>query len=152
MSPEDVPADALTDLKADKNELSVWSVDPDGANLDIVLTAVASNRQSLSKVDYALLDESDLRSIAISCIRSEGGTPYTQANAVHCDLIELTVSKVARLAHAIMPLKRVRVPEKRIKVLLQDALADGMLDRGRMNSKFLSELEPSAPRGQPIQG
>lgn len=44
MAAGEIPADALTDLRADHNELSVWSVDPDnGTNLKMVLAALASS-------------------------------------------------------------------------------------------------------------
>jgi hypothetical protein len=44
----------------------------------------------------------------------------------------------------MMPLNRVRIPEKRIKTLLVDALRSGALDRGRIQAKLLAELEPKA--------
>lgn len=139
---EDVPADALTDLRANNNELSVWTVEADRTNLDMVLAAVASSRKGLDKLDYTLLDEASLPAIQIKCVRSEGNTPHAKANAsVHCDLVELTVQQVAQLAHHMMPLTRVRVPEKRVKGLLLDALNSSALDRGRLDPKLLAELE-----------
>jgi hypothetical protein len=142
MAAADVPADALTDLRADHNELSVWRVEPDLANLDVALAALASNRHHLDKLDYTLLDEATLPGIPIKCVRSDGSTPYLAANAtVHRDLIELTVQKVARLAEQMIGLQRVRVSEKQVERLLREALERGALDRTRMASKLLSELE-----------
>jgi hypothetical protein len=145
MAPEDVPADALTDLRTDKNELSVWSVEADGTNLDAVLAAVAANRHRLDKLDYTLLDEARLIPIQIKCERSEGITPHVTANgAMHRDLKELTVQKIAQLAKEMMPLTRVRVPETEVRGLLLEALKNGALDRGRIQAKLLSELESTA--------
>jgi hypothetical protein len=141
----DVPADALTDLRAQNNELSVWMVEADRSNLDVALTAVASNRKILEKLDYTLLDEAILSTIPIKCARSEGSSPYLTANAtVHRDLVELTVQKIARLAHEMMPLKRVRVTRQEVGILLRGALRSGALDRARIEPKLLSELEPTA--------
>ena len=143
MAPGDVPADALTDLRANNNELSVWSVELDRSNLDIALAAVASSRERLDKLDYTLLDEAILPEIPITCVGSEGDTPHLTANtAQHRALIELTVQKVAQLAHAMMPLSRGRVTETGVKRLLRDALQRGMLERARIKPKLLHELEP----------
>jgi len=142
MADGEVPADALTDLRANNNELSVWRVEPDGTNLNTVLAAVASSRLRLDKLDYTLFDEASLPAIPIKCLASEGSTPHLIANAtVHRDLIELTVRRVARLAQEMMLLERVRVSEKRVKALLLEALASGALDRARIDAGLLGELE-----------
>jgi hypothetical protein len=65
----DVPADALTDLRADRNELSLWSVVDDLANLNVVLVALASSRQRLDKIDYTLIDEALLPGIPVRCLK-----------------------------------------------------------------------------------
>src|SRR5437588_6099649 len=101
----DVPADALSDLRANNNELSVWRVELDQSNLNAAIVAAASNRDRLDKLDYVLFDEAILPAIPIKCVRSEGNTPHVSANAeIHSDLIELTVRTIARLAHEMMPL------------------------------------------------
>jgi hypothetical protein len=146
MAEADVPADVLTDLRTDHNALSVWRVQPDLANIDVALTALASNRQRLDKLDYTLLDEETLPAMQIRCVMSDGSTPYLVANTTaHRDLVELTVQKVARLAQEMIGLQRVRVPEKQVKRLLCDALERGVLDRSRIDPRLLVELElPSA--------
>jgi len=144
MEPGDVPADVLTDLRASNNDLSVWSVEQDRSNLDSVLVAVASSRERLDKIDYALLDEQVLPSLAIRCIRSDASTPHLGANgAMHRDLTELTVKKVASLAEAMMPLERVRVGEGKIRSMLLGAIQSSVLDRARIAPKLLAELEQS---------
>ena len=143
MQPGDVPADALSDLRATDNKLSVWSVQSDAANLDVVLTALAAHRERLDKIDYTLIDDSILPPIPIDSVRSDANTPYVSANPAHMDLIQLSVNKIARLAHVMMPLHRIRVSEKQVKKLLMDALRNGYLDRDRIKPDLLSELEPA---------
>ena len=113
MAAGDVPADALTDLRADHNELSVWRLEPDDlASLSMVLAALASSRQRLDKLDYTLFDEAILPKISVKCVKSDGSTPHPAANgALHRDLTELTAQKVVRIAVEIMPMERVWVPE-----------------------------------------
>ena len=72
----EVPADALTDLRANNNELSVWSVESDHGNLNVVLAAVASHRDRLDKLDYTLIDEAILLPIPMECVKSEASTPH----------------------------------------------------------------------------
>lgn len=79
----EIPAAALTDLRADSNALSFWRVEPDESNLSTVITALASNRDRLDKIDYALLDEAVLLNISIGCEETEGNTPYApQTNII----------------------------------------------------------------------
>jgi|ERR1017187_7088252 hypothetical protein len=139
----DVPADALSDLRSDQNELSVWRVEPDDpAILNTALAALASSRQRLDKLDYTLLDEAILPAIPIKCLKSDGRTPHSTANGtLHWDLTELTAQKVLVIAVEMMPLKRVRVSQKEVKRLLCDALEKGALDRARIAPGLLSELE-----------
>jgi hypothetical protein len=138
----EIPADALHDLRSTDNKLSVWSVESNCSNLQIALAALAANRKGLDKLDYTLIDEGILATIPIKYSRTNGGTPHMVANAtMHCDLIDLTVSKVANLAHQMMPLERVRVPERNVKLLLADALTKGELDRELIDQKLLNELE-----------
>lgn len=141
----EVPAEALTDLRANNNALSVWSVESDRANLNMVLAAIASHRDRLDKLDYTLVDEAILPPIAMEWVKSEANTPHPLANAsAHRDLIRLTVQKVARLAHEMMPLERVRVSERQIKRILVEALDSGVLDRARMKPGLLSEVQSTS--------
>ena len=141
MDDTDVPADALTDLRSDNNELSVWAVGPDGPDLTRVLTAFASARNHLDKLDYALIDEDIAKSIPIMVNPSEAATPYSTANRLHRSLCQLSVKKIAKLAEAIMALDKKRISEKQIKTMLVDALKSGALDRTRIDPKLLSQLE-----------
>ena len=50
-----VPADPLGDLKTDNNELSVWEVADDLADLDDLIAAMASVFENLSSCDVALV-------------------------------------------------------------------------------------------------
>jgi hypothetical protein len=141
----DVSSDALTDLRTTSNELWVWVVEDSAANLNTVIVALASDRQSLSKLDYALLDKAELRMLEIRWKQSEGETPHEAANkAWHRDLTQLTASKVALLAASMQPVDQrphTRVPEKEIREMLVAALQSGALNRARMQPSLLRELE-----------
>jgi len=142
MKPEDAPADALGDLRATDNILSVWSTGTDRSDLNAALLAVASSRMRLDKLDYTLFDEEALGALGIPCIKTDGDSPQLAANGtLHRDLVQLTVQNVAKLAHMMMPLERVRVPEKQVRLMLVAALKDGLLDRSRISEGLLSQLD-----------
>jgi hypothetical protein len=60
---------------------------------------------------------------------------------MHRDLVELTAQKIVRIATEMMPLQRFRLSERQVKGLLREALQGGTLDRTRVESKLLAELE-----------
>jgi hypothetical protein len=136
-----VPADALTDLRADNNALSVWRVESDQSNLSPVILAVTSGRQRIDKLYYTLIDETILGPINIALISMEAKTPCMEANLLHCDLIELTARKVVTLAHEMMNFQRERITESKVKRLLKAALQDNRLDRAIIHTDLLAELE-----------
>ena len=142
MSLDDIPADVLSDLRATNNELSVWSTESDRSDLDAVIVAAAASREHLDKLDYTLFDENALSSLGIRCVRSDGETPHRHANKeMHRDLVQLTAQKVVRLAYMMMPLERVRVSEKQVRLMLTRAIAQGDLERTRIAPKLLADIE-----------
>src|SRR5687767_10599468 len=108
----EVPAAALTDLRADANVLSLWRIEADRHNLTTVVTALASKRDRLDKLDYALVPEASVAAIPIASVEIDGDTPHRTANKYHRDLIELTGRKLCRLAEEIIAMERARVSEK----------------------------------------
>lgn len=142
MDTADVPADALADLKSGGNRLSVWRVEADKSNLHVVLTAVASNRERLDKLDYTLIDESLFSAINIAFVDADGVSAHTSANvALHRDLIQLTVARIAKLAEQMMPLERFRLSEKEVKRLLIAGLGSGELDQTKIDRRLLEQLK-----------
>ena len=138
----DVPADALADLRATHNQLSVWRVESgDAAGLKMALAALASNREKLDNLDYTLLDEALLPAIPTKYVKSDGATPHLAANGdLHCDLTDLTAGKVLRIAEAMMQMEHIRVPQSEVKRLLLDAVEEGALDRDKIDDRLKYEL------------
>ena len=118
----ELQADVLNDLQTKGNKLSVWRIDINRSNLQQVITALAANRDHISNLDYVLLEECTLSAFDIKIEDSPGETPDDEANAYHCELVELSLKKLLRLVKIIRKADRKRVTEPKIKQLLLEAI------------------------------
>lgn len=137
----EIQADALGDIRTDSNNLSVWEVEDDKSNLDQVITALAASCDSLSNLDYSLFDKSSLSKIGIKAETNKGKTPYERANNLHRDLIELTATKIVKLAEVMLhSSSRERVSEKQILTLIKAAVNSQQIDITRLNPNLAKKL------------
>jgi len=141
----DVPSDALVDLRTQKNELSVWRVEPGEGNLHAVIAALASNKTAkLDNLDYVLIDEQVVTNLGIQYVKTDGDSPHSDANSRwHCDLVELTGAKVLGLARE-MKLRQAehkRIQHTAVRVILKAALQAGALRRDSVHEGLLTALE-----------
>ena len=141
----DVPADALVDLRTQKNELSVWRVEPGEGNLNAVIAALASNKTDrLDNLDYVLIDEEVVTNLGIQYVKTDGDSPHSDANSRwHCDLVELTGAKVLGLAREMKrrQAEHKRVQHTAVRDILKAALQAGALQRASVNEGLLAALE-----------
>jgi len=138
----EVPAEAVQDVRADGNELSVWFVEPDRSNLDRVLTAIAANRQHFEKIDYAVFDEAVVERCGVTLRQSAGQLPDEDASRTwHRDLIELTGRKLVCVAEFIAAGSPERRPMNQIKALLAAAAREGHIRRELMRNELAAKLE-----------
>lgn len=137
----EIQADPLGDLATGNNTLSVWQVEDDKSNLEQVIAALAASRDTVSNLDYAIFDVDLLSSIGIKIEVNEGATPYEMANRWHRDLVELTATKLVRLAEAILVHShRERVPEKKVLRLIKDAVQNGQIDKTKLRPSITTKL------------
>lgn len=137
-------ADAIVDLKTSDNELSVWHIENDKSNLDQVVTAVASNRDQPSNLDYALLDASFLSKLGVTLEEAKGDTPVDRANSDwHRNMVKLTARKLVEFAELVAQhAAKERISEKRIRSLIQKAITVGAVDRGKIKPSLLEKIIP----------
>jgi hypothetical protein len=138
----EIQADAFGDLSTSNNTLSVWYVEDDKSNLDEVITALASNRDTISNLDYVLFNIDLVSSIGINIERNSGATPFETANHWHRDLTMLTASRLFKLVDIICNKNSSieRVQEKKIINLIGDAVNDGVIERAKLKEKIISAL------------
>ena len=75
----DWQGDALTDLATTKNSLSVYQADSD-AMVHQVIAGLATNRDKLANVDYAMIEGQLLDEMNLRVVPSDRGTPHSGVN------------------------------------------------------------------------
>jgi len=140
--PGDPSSDALRCLLTDRGDLSLWSVLDDQANLDDIVTALASNCEHLCKIDYFMIPQDQIEQLGIRLEAVGGATPALRANRWHIDAKDLTARTLAAIAHAMyVSGTHGRKSANQIKALLANALAANALERNSMKPSLLAELQ-----------
>jgi hypothetical protein len=100
----DIQADALTGcLRAQSNDLSVWQCDTarsDVSEIVLALTLVDS-KSRIDKMYIVLIDKNDIESDRINLKVTSGNTLIEDLQPRHRDLVDLTMTKLCRLAQLV---------------------------------------------------
>ena len=142
LQPGELQAGVFLDLRTDRNALSVYRADSDEDAVKIGV-AIAATRRSFGNLDYAIIEESELTAIGITPTQTDGRTPNSEVNQLHCDLNLLTMDKLIRLAHAVSRAQRRRIDTKSIRALLRSAFQSGDFDDpDNISPSLLTKLRP----------
>jgi len=139
-----VSSDLLRDFASSAATLSVWRVEDDRSNLDIVLTGFTAVWDKLDKLDFVLLDYAEVEAITGTLAITDGSTPFKPAVAEHRDITNLTIGKLVRLIE--MTRRRderffQRKTVKEIATLLDTAITDGTLDASTIKPKLHEDIK-----------
>ena len=133
--PEDsgLHCDALCDMRTKECLLSVYAITK---TIDVirVVVALAATRDEISLVDYVVFEDYGLKSFGIAVYQTEGETPDNGVNSSHYDLGNLTVKRLAQLTEIVSTGEYGRIMRCKIKVLLHDAVRNGLLDAKKVRS------------------
>ena len=103
---------------------------------------MAATRQNFSNMDYVVFADSDLERFGITVQQTPGITPDSRVNNLHYELGKLTVDRLVQLATIISIETPKRILEKRIKILLREAVSTGQLNNtNAMSQKMREKLE-----------
>ena len=139
-------ADVFRDLQTTLNVLSVYRADSDEDALKIGV-AIAATRMGFDNLDYAIIEESELTAIGITPAETEGGTPISEVNRLHCDLNLLTMDNLIQLAHAVSRGERVRIRRRLMERMLRSAFRSGDFDvPDKINAAMLTKLRAGDAR------
>jgi hypothetical protein len=137
-----VPADPLGDLRTDNNELSVWEVADDLADLDDLIAAMASVFESLSSCDVALVSEDSVLSRGIGWRSSRGHTRIARAEARHRDLHSLTGVDLVSIAEVFRRGSFHMFEDREVAVRLAAAVNRRDLDVDVLSKKWKALVAP----------
>lgn len=145
---DDLPSCIVSDLQADDNALSLWEIQDGELNLSEVIIAVASKQPgSRAYFDYALLKTDLVDDISLHLSRTDGDTPYLDANPHHRNLSNLSMHKLVYFAHLLCRSGKFhRTPWKEVRKSIMDAHKDGKLDVSRMRKGLKLELGIDEPK------
>ena len=144
---DEIQADALWDLKTEDNQLSVWHIEDDQSNLDLVLTALAANCQFIDNVDYVLIDQRTLTGLNIQVRQTNGNSHYHSANEWHRDLLDLSARRILELAKEIYKNSdnRMRKGNKEVKQLLVSAVTSRNIDPANLHKDLQRQITKALP-------
>lgn len=145
---DDVDADAITScMRTTKNTLSVWYVNSDSdQELEKVVLALASLRESIDKMEIVLIDCEDINKYDLDIIDTDGNSHIDSVNKSHKDICGLKYSTLEHvkntILHSLRNNKRRGFSKKQIKeILLKAVYFDGTLDLNRIHKKLRTEIE-----------
>ncbi len=135
-------ADSLADLQTKDNELSVWWVDDDQSNLERVITALASTKDTLSLVDYRLVPIARVRQSRFEIVQTPGKSHDEEANVRwHRDIQFLSAERLLSLSRCLWRHgQSARCREPKVRDLLRAAIAQGRLDRDHLKPGLVAKL------------
>lgn len=133
---DDLQADALTDLRTQGNELSVYRIDDSSSNLAQVVAALAANCDYASNIDYALVDHDLVDAIGIKERKCLGELPDERVNANwHVNLSELSASRCLKLATRIAEAGVRRFSKKEVMKWVAESVKSGAIRRDQLKWK-----------------
>ncbi len=142
ISPDDIPADCLNDLSTRQNALSVWEIDDGKSNLSRVLAALAANRDTIGKLDYALINMEDFPLGAQQIQVSQGVTRDVEANkSWHRNLIELSGDHAVGLGKAIWENALIdRLTRSEVLTSIVTSVRSSWIDRTALKGRVAEEI------------
>lgn len=138
----EVKSDATKCLMTEESSLSVYVLEDPGVQEERVVAALALTRDNLKHFDLALVPENILDACEIQRCYVLGETPDPEVNEWHCNLVRLTVTKIARLAAAIHSNRAViRYQRKHVEAAIRRSLSTSPIISTQIKSSLIPSLE-----------
>lgn len=145
LRPDDIQADAISELRTSSNTLSVWHIEDDKSNLEQVVCAMAASRDSFADIHFILLDPESLKQKGFKLKVTNGATPDKLCNSLwHRDIVELTAAgllELAKLIYGHQGSGYFLIRKPKIETLLQEGFQEDRYDRDRMKEPMVERLE-----------
>lgn len=105
---EDIDADAITDLKTESNDLSVWRFEHEQEYRNAII-ALASKYKTLDSVYLVIIDEKEIEDKGYHLAENPGETIFDAYASMHRDITGLKSRDLNEIA--LIVFKKLRSPE-----------------------------------------
>lgn len=142
LSDEDIRADALKSFKSDHNTLSVY-VYEDVTHIKRIIGAFCAARDNVSKLDYALFDESLLNDIKVLQEATPAiNVPDSEVANWHRDLVKLSGTKVLELAKIIKQKGEIkRAQDVEVGKAINKLITLKLIDETKLKASLIADLK-----------
>lgn len=147
MSPDDIPADAVTaDLRTKDNMLSCWRLDTD-SNDDVrqVALALVTVAERIDVMDLVWIDHEALNAQGFTMSDTPGETPVESLRDDHVDLIGLTLTRLNTLSALVVESlhqgQYQRFSKKELTDIIIEAVQENRVEIVRLKDKVKAEVE-----------
>jgi len=141
LKPNQIQADPLGDLRITEGALSIWHIEDDKSNLDLVIAGLATTRQNVDKFEYGLFDQEIVTGLDLKAQITTGNSPIDAANVWHRDLIELTAEQALNLVNAIFDdFEKYRLYDDEVQARILGAVRDGHIDLHKVNKSLKNKI------------
>jgi len=138
----DIPADRISDLRTEENQLSIWMLKEDKSELSRCLSAFAANRMRLTKLDYMIFNVDLLSELNLDYIESKSNLRDKEINILHRDIINLSAKKLFSLAQVLTSKCELGRKEKQdVASLLIESIDKGWIRKESLQPSLLLEVE-----------
>jgi hypothetical protein len=148
-APQDLPADAIADLRTTDNVLSVFEVTA-AVSAERIATALAAapGKKEPDHTAYAVFDGAAVDGLGISITKTSCNTIDPAANSLHYDLMIGTAGRLIEFAAVIAAVPIVPITKKRVGELLKAGFENGHLDHTR-NPALRDRVKAQIPTRSP---
>lgn len=132
----------LSDDSRDINyEVSVWLIEDSYCNIERILAALVANQQSVSIIDYILIDKTKIDDLLFELELDEGNTKDKTANEKwHYNLTKISGLKLSKLINVVFKIDEDNRVHRKTKTQAYKLLAESIF-KGNIEFEDLSFTE-----------
>ena len=138
---DELLADVFNEIRTKDGKLSIYTVDANKTNLTRIIVALASGRESFQDYEYVVVPKREIEE-NFETDNITGETADDGVNKWHLDLVQLTPSKLTRLAYIFCAHREsmCKLPKKKVKSEIRKGIESGLIDQTLINPKLKAKL------------
>jgi hypothetical protein len=140
---DELPSDALLNVKTQNNSLSIYLLDDEGADLEKILCAHASTRDHINRIDYVVISEDMLLETGMELENTPGQTPVNYVNDLHHDIVHISADRlIGMVKSSIINGWICRLTPPKVKKLIKSHVDIGTIKLEQLKHGVQTKLAP----------